>query len=558
MKQSFSYLTPVALGVMLSACSTTSNTTDNGSSLTEQMVVTPTESSSTSDQQKHQDQIDSLKEQLAANSEQIATLTQALDQKELQIAELMSQGTDATALSQIETLKAQRNKLEIDYNQLRLENDRLTARIQTLEQQNQGLLAEQSSQEADFIELNKSFRTLDSAHYALSKNYRDLSVEHAHLKSDYDALLASNGELEAQYDALNQENLKLGGALSEARAQHQVLWDKIRVQSNVINSLENSNAEMARGGTIEVADGEAEAPDTAALNAEITRLKAELNAQNGLISDYQNDVNALENELEEQEEGLDRQLEELESTYRTTKAANDTLTQDIEQLRLQISAQDAELQNLQAQLIESEAQKEQYRAEMTRIREGSAAQVAELQAQASQQTEQRAALEAQVNNLIPFEGAVQSLQRQLNSELTNVRWSLPSSANVQDTFEIQLAANVNNAVQGQSFYAELFTDSALGMMSASEAESTVENGQVSFRWRLTGLNEAPNATLNVVVNQSVNYDGHSFQRKVYRDHTQVELLSNDWMAKYGYWALAILGGLIIGFAVGKSGRQSNK
>lgn len=555
MKKSFGYLTPIALGIVLSGCSTTSTSTDSSAIATQPTSESVTETTSTeSDQQA---QIASLKSQLADNSEQIVALTKLLDQKEQQISELMAQGADATLLSQINSLKAERDQLEIECNQLRLENDRLTSRIEVLEQQNQTLMADQSTQQQDFIELNKNFRTLDSAHYALSKSYRDLSVEHAHLKSDYDALLSQNGALQQQYDALYQDNLKLGGALSDARAQHQVLWDKIRVQSNVIKALEADNAEISRGGAIVVAEGESGEQDVAALNAEITRLKAEVAAQNSLISDYQNDVSTLERELVSQEAGLDKKLSDLESTYQETKGANEALTSDIEQLRRAINAQEDQLIALREQLAQSEAQKDQYRMEMARLREGNQTQLEALQAEAQSQSEQRIALESQVNNLIPFEGAVQSLQRQLSSELSNVRWTLPNAANLHDTFEIQLSANVDNPIQGQSYYAELFADSALNMMSAAEAESTVQNGQVSFRWRLTGLNENPNATINVVINQAVNYDGETILRKVYRDTEQLELVSDDWLAKYGYWALAILAGLMVGFGVGKVGRKSN-
>ncbi|MEC8483183.1 MAG: hypothetical protein VXY99_05120, partial [Pseudomonadota bacterium] len=162
----------------------------------------------------------------------------------------------------------------------------------------------------------------------------------------------------------------------------------------------------------------------------------------------------------------------------------------------------------------------------------------------------------QVNNLIPFEGAVLSLQQQLKSELSDVRWTLPTSANLHDTFEIQLSATVDQPVQGQTYFAELFTDSALSMMSSSEAEATVNQGKLNFRWRLSGLNERPNATMNVSVTQAVNYDGQMILRKVYRDTQSVELISNDWLGKYGFWVAAILGGLLIGFVGGKVGKRS--
>ncbi|RDL46075.1 hypothetical protein DN730_03280 [Marinomonas piezotolerans] len=607
------YLTSIALSVMLSACSTTSSNDDNASLVDE---VSPTKvaeeqdpkqvsasnelksqpepvssgTSSTNDQtafltdsqskdtnqeaaaltyQKKEaernQQIERLKRQLAQNSEQITELTQRLDEKEQQLSSLMTQENDSDWLQRIETLKAERDQLEVSYNQLRLENDQLTKKIEVLEVEKQQALAANASQQQDFIELNKSFRTLDSAHYALSKNYRDLSIEHAHLKSKYKTLSDQKSTLQAQYDSLNKENLKLGGALSEARAQHQVLWDKIRVQGNVINALEEQNAKLERGGSLLVSEpasrtDEDSLKDSAALRSEITRLKAEINAQNGLISDYQNDVVALERELSTKETDLANKLSELNAKYQQAKTLNSELKADLEVLRTAIANQDIKIQQLRQQLADSTALKEQYREEMATLREGhvaAQAEVEQLSAEVRAVNEDKANLERQVNNLIPFEGAVMSLQQQLRSELDDVRWDLPTMANLNDAFEIQLSARVENPVQGQTYYAELFVDSALNMMSASEAEATVDNGAINFRWRLSGLNERPNAMMNVSVTQSLNYDGQTILRKVYRDHATVELVSDDWLSKYGYWLIAILAGLLVGFGVGKIGRKSD-
>ena len=565
MKKPYRYVVPVALGTILTACSHTSVITDSASSesnaqtlwsaspqdVEQSNVLSPTQVS----------ELELLRQRIADNADRIVQLTAQLDEKDRLLAELMSNDKDAALLLTIQQLEKERNALEIRYNQLRLENDRLTAQIHTLENDIQVTKLSSSEQQADFVALNRNFRTLDSAHYALSKDYRDLSIEHAHLKSQLDTLTEQNKHLAQEFSLLNEENLKLGGALSEARAQHQVLWDKIRVQGNVIDTLQTQNAELQRkGGLIIAAEGNPDnLPDLAKLEAKITRLKAELSAQNDLISGYQVDVAQLESALTRQENDLNGQLETLQNRYQELTARHKQLNAELSNMRDMLNARDQRIASLQQELDRSDQQKATLLAEIKQLREqheDSLQQIVSLEQQAVVEAEQKTKLENQVNNLIPFEGAVMSLQRQLQSELTNVRWTLPTSANLHDTFEIQLSAEVNNPVQGQTYYAELFVDSALSMMSAAEAESTLNQGQLNFRWRLSGLNERPNATMNVSVTQEVNYNGQVILRKIYRDTESVELISKDWLSKYGFWAAAILGGLLMGFGVGKLGRRT--
>lgn len=565
MKKPYRYVVPVALGVALSACSTQTTYQDSAVQQTKLHSV-PSASQNTSEHvssSDHRSDIEALRQQLTENADRMARLTAKLDDKDRQLSQLMQGDKEASLLLQMRQIEAERDTLEIQYNQLRLENDRLTAKIERLE--NDVQIAQQtiSERQVDFMALNKSFRTLDSAHFALSKDYRDLSVEHAHLKSQYKMLQDKNLQLAETLDTLGQENLTLGGALSEARAQHQVLWDKIRVQSNVIDTLQNQNAELHRKGRLVIAadDSAPEAADNSAqLKAKVVRLQAELSAQNNLISGYQSDVVKLEAALQRQEDDLGNQLQSLESTYQTAAQRNRELERELAQLKQGLASQETKAESLAQKLQSSAAEKQQMKAQLAELRarnDSSAQAIKTLQAQSSVQAEEKALLENQVNNLIPFEGAVLSLQNQLKSELTNVRWSLPTSANLHDTFEIQLSADVASPVQGQTYYAELFVDSALNMMSAAEAESTLNQGQLNFRWRLSGLNERPNATMNVSVTQEVNYDGEIILRKIYRDTESVELISTDWFNKYGFWGAAILGGLLLGFAVGKLG-QSNR
>ena len=284
-----------------------------------------------------------------------------------------------------------------------------------------------------------------------------------------------------------------------------------------------------------------------------------MNAQNALISNYQGDVQKLEQALVRQEDDLGNQLSSVELKYREAVAQNATLNREIKAVQEMLEASEKNAQQLQQALQDTSAEKNTVLAQLTELKQRYAAsneRVQQLENESQQQQEEKARLENQVNNLIPFEGAVLSLQQQLKSELSDVRWTLPTSANLHDTFEIQLSATVDQPVQGQTYFAELFTDSALSMMSSSEAEATVNQGKLNFRWRLSGLNERPNATMNVSVTQAVNYDGQMILRKVYRDTQSVELISNDWLGKYGFWVAAILGGLLIGFVGGKVGKRS--
>lgn len=552
MKKPFTYVVPVALGAFLSACSSTQTLTQEAQT---SALPSTTNSNSTATDSKLTKVVDAnallnqellrLRQELAQNAAKMVKLTKDLDEKDKKLSAIESSQGQNTLLAEIRKLQLDRQELERRYQQLRVENDQLVAQIKKLEAEKLAATAQATQSENNFIQLNKNFRTLDSAHFAMSKEFRELSEKHAKLKKDLELQTAQNRALKSEYAQLKQENSKLGGALSEARAQHQVLWDKIRVQNTVIDSLQTKNAELNRSGLITASD-KSDA-DNSALQAEIDRLKAELTAQNGMIANYQSDVAKLEAALKAQNPNVSADALALEQRYQALMAENDKLTQKLAELNSPISDQQEKIAQLEAALSQSADEKAKLSAELDGLRSNS-----------EMSSEQLTKLESQVNNLIPFEGAVLSLQQQLKSELTNVRWTLPTSANLNDSFEIQLTANVDNPIQGQTYFAELFVDSALQMMSSAEAESTVNQGQLSFRWRLSGLNERPNAAMNVAITQKVNYDGQDILRKVYRDTHTVELVSNDWLSKYGFWGGAILAGLVLGFGLGKLGRKETQ
>lgn len=573
MKKPYRYVVPVALGTILTACSNQSVRDDSSSQFSTQISSSQNQTMvSSASRLTTTQEIDQLHTRMAKNFDEIAQLARQLDEKEKALSELMSGYIDAGTLMQIQRLGNERDELELAYNQLHQSNDRLAERIRLLQNDAQvaalqalkpelDVTQSEPEPEVDFVQLNRDYRTLNSAHYALSKNYRDLSIDHAHLKSQVDVLTKQNETLSRNYAALRDQNVLLTGSLTEARTRHQALWDKVRIQGSVIDTLQSKNAELQQqGGLVATAEGSpSNLPDVSNLTAQVTRLKAELSAQDSMISGYQKDVAQLEAALIRKEQDLTGQLQSLEARYQDLEQRRRQLNTELSELRSALQSRDQRMASLQSQLESSSQQKTELLDELQQLREqylDSQQQIKTLEQQALIESQQKAKLENQVNNLIPFEGAVLSLQRQLQSELSNVRWSLPTSANLHDTFEIQLSAEVENPVQGQTYYAELFVDSALDMMSAAEAESTLNQGQLNFRWRLSGLNERPEATMNVSVTQEVNYNGQVILRKIYRDTESVELISNDWLSKYGFWGAAILGGLLIGFGAGKLGRRS--
>ena len=553
MKNTTAYALPMVLGILVTGCSTQSTQQDAGV----YEFISSRPATSTQDT--------GLSERITSNAKQKNLLEEQLASKEREIADLLEGDTDAASLRAISALKQEREVLEHRYNEVLLQNDKLNAQIQTLREERDQAVEQRAAQNQEFMELNKDFRTVESARYALSKDYRDLSLKHAELKSQHKILVEQREQLRQTLKTLKQENEQLGGQLSDARAQHQVLWDKIRVQSNMIDTLESDNASLERSGRLVSASDSANGSDkaevdtSAQLRARIARLEAEIDAQNTIIRDYQADAENLSKQLTEQQQSHTEALQALQQRYDQAQQRNGDLSVRLAELRAELNAKDQRISVLEQQLESGESERQSLQQRLAELREQherSEATVAQLEARAQEQAQSRAQLENQVNKLIPFEGAVSSLQRQLESEVDNARWSLPTSANLNDTFEIQFSADIDNPVEGQVFFAELIVDSALSMMSAPEAESVVENGQINFRWRLSGLNERPNATMNIAVTQNVNYDGQQILRKVYRDSETVELISTDWLGKYGYWGVAILGALFVGFGAARIGRTT--
>ena len=79
---------------------------------------------------------------------------------------------------------------------------------------------------------------------ALEYIYQSLLREHSQLQSENAELDSDINLTQQSLRQLRNENLTLGGALSEARAQHQILWDKIRELNDRSASLSNQGPDV--------------------------------------------------------------------------------------------------------------------------------------------------------------------------------------------------------------------------------------------------------------------------------------------------------------------------
>ena len=95
------------------------------------------------------------------------------------------------------------------------------------------------------------------------------------------------------------------------------------------------------------------------------------------------------------------------------------------------------------------------------------------------------------------------------------------------------------------------------MISDRVASAVVQNGRLQWRWRVAGLNEKPDAQLNLFVNQQMNFQDQVFQRQIYRGSETLSLVNTNLFDKYGYWGMAILLGLIGGFLIGRINKSKN-
>ncbi|WP_133012474.1 hypothetical protein [Marinomonas flavescens] len=551
MKTRTTILIPLALGLMVSACTTTTSTSSQGQGTKLIEGTTPSQTTTeimsknaifTQEMGKNNQKIESLKQTLVINNEQLLSLQKTLDAQDKSIAALSQSPSDAESLVNIEKEKRLRESAESQYAELKIENDHLVSQIKRLEGKNTALRnkitktipSEQTSRE--FLSLNDSFQTLDSAHYALSQEYQTLGKEQRLLQQKYDSLNKENQDNQQSLVSLKKDNGRLGEIIAKARAQNSALLAEIGAQRNSIDALQKGTSTAPDQVRLDALDADQ-------LRSEIAKLKSVIAAQKSLIADYQGDVLELTTSLSA---GADNKakIQALAKRLAALGAMNTSVNRKLTRSQSALQASLADQNMLAKSLASSQAQQAELQKQLEAIK-------AETKGRESQQMQ----LESQINNLIPFQAEVNALQSQINSGLSNVKWQVPNKMSLHNNFEILVTATVENPVAGQTYVAELVTDSAIQMVSASEAEAVLKDGQLQWRWRVSGLNERPKAKLNLFVSQQMNYQGQRIMRQVYRDSDTVALTNDDLFDKYGYWGIAILVGLLGGFLVGRINRK---
>ena len=146
MKVRSKILIPVTLGLMMSACSTSS------SQQTESVITPEVSNAESSVASTHGSELEnevaskevliqSLQQKLFENKKRLASLNQSLDEKDNVIASLQKSSSNAENLAALEEQKKSRETLESRYTALKLDNDLLTRRINQLENENNKFLA---------------------------------------------------------------------------------------------------------------------------------------------------------------------------------------------------------------------------------------------------------------------------------------------------------------------------------------------------------------------------------------------------------------------------------
>ncbi|MFT2111357.1 hypothetical protein [Marinomonas sp. 2405UD68-3] len=421
---------------------------------------------------------------------------------------------------------------------------------------------------------------LEEKQAALTEQYDALNIRHQALDQQHSILKKGNTDLRDAYAKLKQKNFDLGGAIADSRSQHQILWDRISVQDKIIANLQadaqlqsksptlqlshaSENYSSANNASLDKSNNGRNIPaviessnfvntlqvesnplveENALLTSEIMQLEQAFIEQQALLNKFKAQLHALLQKSEisdddkEQLAILLRDLEKLSEIDRKIELSLASVRSELDLSKVKESKLNQELEALQAQLP-------LIRAELESLEQRERTLAAE-----------KLVLEQQINSLIPFEAEVNALENQLKSNIKNVQWQRPTAMPLNSAFEVIVTAEVDNVVSGQVYVAELVVDTSFDLISATEAESTVEDGKLIWRWRISGLNEQRAARVDLFVHQQIQYHDQRFSRQVYRDQTLVTLEDDDFWEEYGFWGLAILAGLFGGFFMGRMGK----
>ncbi|TYL47783.1 hypothetical protein [Marinomonas sp. IMCC 4694] len=493
----------------------------------------------------------SLQQQLDDKGQQLFLLNQSLDEKDRTISELQKTTSNAELIAALEAQKAAREELESRYTGLTLDSDVLKRRIAQLEKDNIALTNENTRLKAQVAQLQTLPEPI-SAPATVQDNrfetgYLALLDENQSLQQEYSRLEADNESNQQRLSSLKNENLILGGALSDARAQHQVLWDKIRSfevkqaqpldtsktpVKAIITPTKSISVPLNASVTDEAPPSQIIPPlqTTAALNYErenaqlrrdLADLKARVERQKRAIASYQNDVVKLEASLDESA-NYEARWKEMDAKLAQAQQNNTALSIQVNVAQEALATSQQALKSL-ADTLETTQQ----------------------------------ALQLEENKGISVAALIDSLVLQTSSTLNNVQWQLPNEIALHNTFEILVSADVQPALSGQTYFAELVTDSDIQMISDGVASAVVQNGRLQWRWRVAGLNEKPKAQLNLFVTQQINFQEQVIERHLYRANQTLSLINTNLFEKYGYWGMAILLGLLGGFLIGRINKSRN-
>lgn len=373
---------------------------------------------------------------------------------------------------------------------------------------NADTLRELEAQKQSREELEIQFSALNLDNDLLRYRINELENENRAFEENNTQLERENKSIRAQLEELKQENQALGESLTELRAQHQSLLSQYQTLNNSISTVEEVEQPVIQ--------------DAVDKDLEIARLQSLIEEQKTTIAEYQGEIALLKSALSESQD-YESRWQELDEKLAEAQQRNRLLSDQINAAESALSASESAPNPLLERL--------------NNLRE---------------------ALNAQENSGILMTAVMDGLQEQMSTRLLDIDWQLPNEMALHNTFEIIVTARAQPSLSGQTYLAELVTDSAIQMISEPVTTAAIESGALQWRWRVSGLNEKPSARLNLIVNQQINFQNQIVMRQVYRGSETLSLINTNLLEKYGYWAGAILLALLGGFVVGRlNNRKKN-
>ncbi|ETX11932.1 hypothetical protein MUS1_07020 [Marinomonas ushuaiensis DSM 15871] len=376
---------------------------------------------------------------------------------------------------------------------------------------NADTLRELEAQKQSREELEIQFSALNLDNDLLKHRINELENENLVLEEENADLELDNENAQKQLAELRKQNQTLGASLAEIRAEHQILSKNYQSLNNAVLSIQSSDSDTSDNTRhIQTA-------------VELSSLQAQVEEQREEIEEYKNEILELESSLDESAH-YESRWKALDEKLAVAQQRNTQLAEQLKAAEVAMSSSLTERDILLSRLNNVQQ-----------------------------------ALNVKENSGISITAAMEALQAQMSSRLLDVRWQLPSEMALHDTFEIVVTARAQPSLSGQAYLAELVTDSSIQMISDSVANAVVQSGGLQWRWRVAGLNEKTDAQLNLIVNQQINIQDQAIMRQVYRGSETLSLVNTNLFEKYGYWAGAILLGLLGGFGIGRlNSRKKNE